>query len=145
MPNKAPIFIEQPFLWTASLTAQTLTRDGVTGAGVLLGTASGSGAIVESIWCIPQGNFSQNVCRLFIQKAGIATNILVRELTIPAEAAASNTAAVAIAAFQLPDVLSPTGSFGLRLNPSDRLYAALGTASGIALQVLAMGGHYELT
>jgi hypothetical protein len=47
--NKSAIFVEKPQLWTAALTSQTLTRDGVTGAGVLLGTASESGFLVYSV------------------------------------------------------------------------------------------------
>lgn len=143
--NKSAIFVEKPQLWTASLTSQTLTRDGVTGAGVLLGTASESGFLVYSAWAIPAGDFTANVLRLFRIVAGGTAKDLLLESSVPAAAATNNTTAIARTAFQLPDVLTPTGSFGLLLSPGDQLYAALGTASGVALRVALHGGQYQFS
>lgn len=145
--NQAPIFIQTPLLWAVALSNQTLTRDGVTAGGggaVLMGVASDRGALIEEVWCTPHGDFSANVARLFLRTAGSATNILVAEVNIPAQSGSTNTAAVIRTDFQLFDLLSPVGSFGLRLPPGAGLYAALGTASGVGLWVRATGGQYEL-
>ena len=143
--NKSAIFVEKPQLWTAALTNQTLTRDGVTGAGVLLGTASESGFLVYSAWAIPAGDFTANVLRLFRIASGATAKDLLLETSIPAAAGTTNAAAIARTAMQLPDVLTPTGSFGLLLSPGDQLYAALGTASGVALRVSLHGGQYQFS
>jgi len=141
--NKAAIFVEKPQLWTAALTSQTLTRDGLTGSGVLLGTASVSGFLVYSVWAIPAGDFTANVLRLFRLVSGGTLRDLLLETSIPAAASTTNAAAIARTAMQLPEVLTPTGSFGLLLSPGDQLFAALGTASGMALRVSLHGGQYE--
>jgi hypothetical protein len=141
--NKAAIFVEKPQLWTAALTTQTLTRDGVTGNGVLLGTASESGFLVYSAWAMPTGNFTANVLRLFRIVSGGTLKDLILETTIPAASGSTDTTAIARTTMQLPDVLTPTGSFGLLLSPGDQLYAALGTASGVALRVCVHGGQYQ--
>ncbi|PSB29892.1 hypothetical protein [Stenomitos frigidus] len=143
--NKAAIFVEKPQLWTASLTSQALTRDGVTGSGVLLGTASESGFLVYSVWAIPAGDFTANVLRLFRIVAGGTAKDLLLETSIAAAASTNNTTAIARTAMQLPDVLTPTGSFGLLLSPGDQLYVALGTASGVALRVVLHGGQYQFS
>lgn len=143
--NKAPIFIEKPQLWTGAISSQVLSRDGVTGAGVLLGTASESGFLVYSVWAIPAADFTANVLRLFRLVAGGTGKDLLLETTIPTATGTSNSAAIARTAMQLPDVLTPTGSFGLLLSPGDQLYAALGTASGVALRVMLHGGQYQFS
>lgn len=143
--NKAPIFVEKVQLWTATLTTQALTRDGVTGSGVLLGTASESGFLAYAVWAQPAGDFTANVLRLFRIVAGGTAKDLLLETSIPAAAATNNTTAIARTAMQLPDVLTPTGSFGLLLSPGDQLFAALGTASGVALRVCVHGGQYQFS
>jgi hypothetical protein len=141
--NKAAIFVEKPQLWSGSLTTQALSRDGVTGAAVLLGTASESGSLIYAAWCYPVGDFSANVLRLFRKAAGLTTNDLLLEASIAAVAGSNNTTAITRSAIQLPDVLTPTGSFGLLLSPGDQLYAA--TASGVALRVCVQGGQYQFS
>jgi hypothetical protein len=143
--NKTPIFVEKPALWTASLTTQALSRDGVTGNGVLLGTASESGFLLYSVWAIPSGNFTANTLRLFRLATGATVPSLILETSIAAVAGSSDTVAIPRTAVQLPDVLTPTGSFGLLLSPGDQLFAALGVASGVALRVSAHGGQYQFS
>lgn len=148
-----PQFIEQRFIWTANLTNQTSSRDTLTtanGGAVQLGVASGKGALLEEIWLQPLGNISANVARLFVRKAGATTLRLVRELTISAVSGSTDAAAIASTqtqydalSFWLPDILTPTGSFGLALGAGDTLLVALGTASGVGINVMASGGHYE--
>jgi hypothetical protein len=137
-----PIFIEDVALWNARLTSQTMDRAG-TGTAVLLGTASPSGFLAFSAWAIPAGDFSANVLRFFRQKAGQSTFDLVLEASIAAVASSNNTTAIARTNLVFPEVLTPTGSFGLMLTAGDLLYAALGTSSGVALHVWVQGGHYE--
>lgn len=143
--NKAAIFVEKPFLWSASLTTQTLTRDGVTGTAVLLGTASESGALVYAAWAQPVGDFSANVLRFFRRAAGASTNDFLFGVSIPVVSGSNNTSEIARTALQLPDVLTPTGSYGLLLAPGDQLFAALGTTSGVALRVNVQGGQYQFS
>lgn len=141
--NQSPIFIQLNTVWQASLSSQTLTRDGVTGAAVLLGTAGGSGALIESVIIQPFGDVNANVVRLFRQQAGISVNRLILETAIAAVAGSTNAAAIPSTRVDLPDLLTPVGSYGLRLAPGDSLYAALGTASGVGIGITAIGGQYS--
>lgn len=148
--SNTPIFVAQRFCWTVTLTSQVLSLDGGTGAGSLLGTASGAGALIESIWFEPLGSVSGNVIRIFRLKAGATVPQLVRAIDFSALSGATATAAqfstpteYANATLSLPEILTPVGSYGLPLGNGDSLYAALGTASGTGINVVAIGGHYE--
>lgn len=145
-----PEFIAQHFLWGVTLTSQVLSLDGLTGAGVLLGTASGKGALISSVWLEPLGSVNANVVRLFRLRSGTTTPLFVRALDFSALSGATATTAQCSSAteyqaltFSLPEILTPTGSFGLELGPGDSLYAAVGSVSA-AINVLASGGHFEL-
>lgn len=147
-PNKAPIFGEKALQGSVGLTNQTLTRDGLTaanGGAILLCTAGSDGGYIEAVWIQPCGDVSANVVRFFWQEQGQVTNQFLFEANVAAVAGSNNTSAIARTNVQLPDTLSPTGSFALVLPSGAKLFAALGTASGSVIRVNVQGKQYSTT
>ena len=138
---QTPLFVDQVDLWTTRLTTEVLDRSG-SGAALQIGTAYTKGFLVYAAWCWPSGDYSANVLRFFRRKAGSVVYNPILEFSVQAVSGSSNTAAIARQNIPLPDVLSPTGSFGLLIGPTDELWVAHGTSSATALNVILQGGAY---
>ena len=139
--NTTPIFPLTPINWHAKLTNQTTPRDISTQVPVLLGTAGKNGTLIHTIFVAHLGQNVATVVRLYEKNSDDTAYFLLRELTLAAITAASDTAEIAPVAFTLPAIL-PSGNTGLHLAPESSLYLGLGTAIAGGVIVHALGGNY---
>lgn len=139
--NTLPIFPLTPINWSVKLTNQTVPRDITTQVPIEFGTAGKNGGLIHTIFVQQLGNNIATVVRLY-HKGEIDDGYnLLRELTLPAITAASETAEIAPINFTLPWIL-PSGNAGLHLAPNSGLYLGLGTAIASGVRVWALGGNY---
>jgi hypothetical protein len=148
--NNDPIFISRPMHWVVELNSQVFTRAGGTPTTpLLLAEAGDNGGVITSIGVTVTGVVAAN-CIVLFALANNATALIHRiELSLPAAASATNTAAIAgyPVKFALYDTepFEATANAGfLKLSPGEKLYCALLQAETTSKFVIhATGGLYD--
>lgn len=138
--NTSPIFIRTGNNGGIGSTVTTAANTAVDGTGttILAFTAGADGAYVQDITFVPQGNATNNtasVARIFINNgstpATATNNLFIGEVTLPA------TTGTLVAA--LPPIVFPLNRV---LEPTERIYWALGTAVSAGYWANVKGGDY---
>lgn len=148
--NVSPIFIRRPLIASLRLQEQITNRETGTATPDLLLAGGASGSLIESIEVYPLGVNIKTVLRLYYTQPPTPGFILLREVTLPAVAAAPTNDVITGYPIKvsLPKILAPASpdptkpNDGLRIPAGVEIRAALGVAIASGVIVTCFGGDY---